>query len=129
MPPTDFGHLHKRLEQGVCVLTLTDAELHGDEANRELQEELVRAVAELESPKVALDFQRVRFIAAAGLRALLQFRRHIRERDGQLLLCGLDSDVADVFYSTHLASDTPSALIPFAMAPDAAAAVAHLRKQ
>lgn len=115
-------------KQGVLVLTFTEPHLQSDELTDALYQEMASATAGVEKPRVALDFRDVKTISAAGLRSMLKLRRHIRERDGQLLLCGLSFEVADVFYTTRLASSTSSSIIPFAVAPDVTAAVAHLSK-
>src|SRR5215831_15608298 len=88
MSSAPLTHLTCRLEQGVHVVTLTTTAIQGDDLAEALLSELVVSVASLASPRVVIDFQRVKTITAAGLRALLNFRRHLREKDGTLLLCG-----------------------------------------
>jgi anti-anti-sigma regulatory factor len=126
MAQPEFKHLKRRVEQGVLVLTLTDVEITSEGVTEDLRLELLAAVGSQESPKVVIDFQRVKLISTTCLRALLSFRRHLREKGGQPLLCNLCTQVAEVLFTTRMISPTPSALIPFAMAPDVSAAVAHL---
>lgn len=121
-------HLTCRLDQGVQVATLTTAEIQGDDMAEALLRELIASVASLTAPRVVIDFRHVKSIAAAGLRSLLNFRRHLREKDGTLLLCGLSDEVAEVFFTTHLVTTTKSSIIPFAMTADVPTAVAHLSK-
>jgi anti-anti-sigma factor len=123
-PP--FKHLKRQVEQGILVLTITAAEIHSEGMTEDLRLELLAAVKGLENPKVVIDFQPVKVISTTCLRALLSFRRHLREKGGQVLLCNLSTQVAEVLYTTRLVSPTSSALIPFAMAPDVATSVAHL---
>jgi anti-anti-sigma regulatory factor len=122
----DFKHLKRRVEQGVLILTLTDAEIVSEGVTEDLRLELLSAVGSEESPKVVIDFQAVKLISTTCLRALLSFRRNVREKGGQPLLCNLGSQVAEVLFTTRIASPSPSALIPFAIAPDIQTAVAHL---
>ena len=126
MARPDFEHLKRRVEQGVLILTLTDAEIVSEGVTEDLRLELLSAVGFEESPKVVIDFHAVKLISTTCLRALLNFRRHVREKGGQPLLCNLGSQVAEVLFTTRIASPSPSALIPFAIAPDIQAAVAHL---
>jgi len=120
-----FKHLKRRVEQGVFVLALTDVEIFSEGATEDLRLELLEAVGSQENPKVVVDFQAVKVISTTCLRALLSFRRHLREKGGQPMLCNLGPQVADVLFTTRMVSPTPSALIPFALAPDVATAVAH----
>jgi anti-anti-sigma factor len=123
-PP--FKHLRSRVEQGVLVLTVTASEIHSEGVTEDLRLELLAAIAGQQNPKVVLDLQPVKLISTTCLRALLSFRRHLREKGGQLLLCNLSTQVAEVLFTTRMVSATSSANIPFAMAPDIATAVAHL---
>jgi anti-anti-sigma factor len=115
-------------DRGVLVLTINAPAVDEEESAGALRQELCAAVANVDSPRVAVNFQPVKFISTACLRALLAFRLQMRQKGGQFLLCGMSEDVADVFYSTHMGSDTASSIIPFALAPDVAAAVAYLAK-
>jgi len=126
MAQPDFKHLKRRVEQGVVILTLTDSEIISEGVTEDLRLELLAAVGSQDSPKVVIDFQAVKLISTTCLRALLSFRRHVREKGGQPLLCNLGPQVAEVLFTTRMASTTPSALIPFAIAPDVPAAVDHL---
>jgi anti-anti-sigma factor len=119
-------HLKSQVQHGVLVLTITDSEILSEGGTEDLRLELLETVKGQENPKVVIDFQPVKVISTTCLRALLSFRRHLREKGGQVLLCNLSTQVAEVLYTTRLVSPTSSALIPFAMAPDVATAVAHL---
>ncbi len=123
-PP--LKHLRSRTEQGILVLTLTDSEIQGEALTEDLRLELLSALGEIANPRVVLDFHPVQRITTVCLRALLNFRRHIRDKCGQLLLCNLAPKVAELLFTTRLASPTPSSLIPFAVAPDVRTAIAHL---
>ncbi len=126
MAQPELKHLKRRVEQGVVVLTLTDPEILSEAATEDLRLELLAAIGSQDSPKVVVDFEAVKLISTTCLRALLSFRRHLRDKGGQPLLCNLCPQVAEVLFTTRMVSPTPSALIPFAMAPDVASAVAHL---
>jgi anti-anti-sigma factor len=126
MAQPEFKHLNCRVEHGVLVLALTDSEILSEGATEDLRLELLAAVASYENPKVVIDFQAVGIISTTCLRALLSFRRELRNRGGQALLCNLTPPVAEVLFTTRMVSPSPSALIPFALAPDIATAIAHL---
>jgi anti-anti-sigma factor len=128
MSASSNHHLMSHTEQGVLVLTLTDAEIRGDDLADEISQELCAAIASLDKPRVAVDFQRVRYMNSAGLRALLTFRRHLREKEGQMLLCGLSDALTETLVATRLATTTKSPIIPFTMVPDVPAAVGQLQQ-
>jgi anti-anti-sigma factor len=128
MTETQSPHLTSHLDRGVLVLTLTEPHVQGDDLCDVIYQELLAAVAGQSPPRAVVDFRQVTTISAAGLRILLNFRRHLRQQGGALILCGLSEAVAEVFFTTNLVSATASTLIPFALAADVAAAVAHLSK-
>jgi anti-anti-sigma factor len=126
MAQPSFQHLKSQVQQGILVLTVTDPEIHSEGVTEDLRLELLKAIADLENPRVVLDLQSVELISTTFLRALLSFRRHVRDKGGQLLLCNLSSQVAEVLLTTRMIGPSSSALIPFAVAPDVVSAVAHL---
>lgn len=128
MSTTKQSLVKRREEQGVLILTIAEQHLQSDEQTSTMFHDLVAACEGREKPKIVIDFQYVKTISAAGLRAMLNFRRYLREHEGSLLLCGLAFEVADVFYTTRLASTSSSTLIPFAMTSDVPAALAHFAK-
>src|SRR5207237_8001193 len=115
-------HLKCQVQNVILVITITAAEIHSEGLTEDLRLELLGAVGSQENPKVVLDFQPVRLISTTCLRALLSFRRHLRDKGGQVLLCNLATPVADVLVRTGLLGPTASALIPFSLAPDLATA-------
>jgi anti-anti-sigma factor len=126
MAQPQFQYLKCQVQNGVLVLTVTASEILSEGRTEDLRLELLAAIGSEENPKVVLDFQPVKLISTTCLRALLSFRRHLRDKGGQVLLCNLATPVAEVLFTTRLVSPTSSGLIPFSMAPDVATAVAHL---
>ena len=121
-----FRLVQSRQEQGILVLTITATEIQGEALTEDLRLELLSALGERDNPRVVLDLQFVQRITTVCFRALLNFRRHVRDKGGQLLLCNLTPQVAELLFTTRLASPTRSSLIPFATAPDVKTAIAHL---
>ncbi len=127
MPATPYRHLTRRIEQGVQVLTLTDAEIRGDSLAEALVQDLTAAALTQQTPRIVIDLQRVKYISSAGLRALLILRRQLREKNGQMVLSGMSQEVAEVLQTTRLGSPVQSAVAPFLMVADVAAAVGQLQ--
>jgi anti-anti-sigma factor len=129
MPQTLPGHLKSRTEQGILILSVTDADLRGDALVRALQRQLLAAVAQAASPpRVVLDLQAVRMLASEAFRPLITLRRKLLEAGGRLVLCRLQPVVAQAFATTRLisASRWPEA---FEVQPDVAAALASLTRE
>ena len=128
MPQTP-PHLRSRTEQGVLILTVTDAELRGDALVRALQRQLLAAVAQAASPpRVVLDLQPVRALASEAFRPLITLRRKLLEAGGRLVLCRLSPVVAQAFQSTRLISSSRTS-DAFEVQPDVAAALASLTRE
>jgi anti-anti-sigma factor len=123
-----YRYLESRIEHGVLVLTVAVPQLQGEELSRAVGEEMQTAADDAALAKVVLDLARVKFLTSLGLQALLHFRRHLRPRGGQLLLCNLSPTVADVLFTTRVASASESDILPFRLAPDVATAVAQLAR-
>ena len=54
-----------------------------------------------------IDFSRLSFISSVGLRVLLVCDKKIRPRDGKIILCGLSTDVQEVFKITEFSTIFP----------------------
>src|SRR5437763_11729792 len=99
-PP--FRHLKSSTDQGVMVLTITDARLDGYALPNDLRHEVLAAVAAPGVSAVILDFQGVEYISSEGLGLLISVRGKLQERGLRLVLCGLSAEVAEVFHICKL---------------------------
>lgn len=59
--------------------------------------QLERALNRALSATIVLDMSRLTYVSSSGLRVLLTARRKARERNGDVVLCGLTQNVRDVF--------------------------------
>ncbi len=114
------------VENGVLVLTLLWPSIEGEDAARQLGREIQEAVARTGATAVVVDLQHTRFVSSAFFWPLLNLRRQLQAKGGRLLICGLTGAVEDVFCTTRMVSTGGAVDAPFQMAPDRAAAVAHL---
>ncbi len=126
MSQTPFQHLETSVEQGTLVLTLRTARIEGERIADALLQEMLAALTAGEAPKVVVDFRHTQYLSSVAIRTLLGFRRRVLELGGQLVLCGLNEVVGDVFYTTRMVSTDPELNAPFVMEPDVAAAIARL---
>ena len=129
MPEPKYRHLTSHTEQGVLVLTFTDAQIRGDEMAEEVRDELLAAVAEAGVDRVVLDLGRVNYISSVAFRPLLQLHAALKDRQGRIVLCNLAEAVSEVLHLTRLVGTGRGSRSPFEEQPDVAAAVASLAPQ
>jgi anti-anti-sigma factor len=123
-----YRYLKVRVEQGVLVLTVTSPQLHSTEFDMidGLRDEMLAAVGEAKASKVVVDLSAVEQLGSASFRPLLSLRRKLHDTKGELLLCGLQPIVRDVFLVTRLIDNAGSAAAPFTAVADLPAALARL---
>ncbi len=129
MVESSFRHLKSRTEQGVLVLTIAEAQLHGDALADSLKQELRAAVAQHQAQNVVLDFQHVQSLSSETFRPLLSLRRHLQEARGRMVLCNLSPPVAKAFQVTRLVSTSRASGTTFETQADVAAAIASLKTE
>lgn len=121
-------HVQARYEDGVLVLTITDARVEGEEVAEALRQEMLAAVEAAGADQLVVDFRHTRYISSAGFRPLIALRRRLQATDGRLVVCGLSPVVGHVFYTTRMVSPDGSSAAVFEMEPTASAAVARLNR-
>ncbi|MCK4570110.1 MAG: STAS domain-containing protein [Bacteroidales bacterium] len=47
--------------------------------------------------KILLDLEKLEYISSSGLRILLMFLKKLKAADGRFMLCGLSSDIREIF--------------------------------
>jgi anti-anti-sigma factor len=114
-------------EEDILVLTILPAQIEGHEIAHRLREELLAAVEGAGVDHVVVDMRHTRYVSSVAFWPLLALRKTLKERDGRLIICGLDGLVGDVFYTTKMVDSTGTTEAPFEMAEDRAAALARLR--
>ncbi len=110
----------------VVVLTLADPQILGDELADALRDQLLAVAIQSQARNVILDFQHVKFLSSAGFRPLLSLHRLLRQQNGKLLLCGLCTEVYEIFEVTRLISTKGVRRAPFEVFPDVRSAIAGL---
>ncbi len=123
-----FRHHSSRLQQGVLVIHIAEARLHGDSLADALNEELLATIAEAATTKVVLDFQEVETMATACLRPILNLRNQLHGKGGHMVLCNLRPLVAEVLTATRLIASAGAGPVPLESAPDVPSAIALLKQ-
>jgi anti-anti-sigma factor len=128
MPDSRYRLLTARVDKGVLVLVITHAQLRSTEFDvvEALRDELLQAVADAKTNKVVVDLSAVEQVGSASFRPLLSLRRKLNESSGQLLLCGMQPDVREVFLVTRLIDADGTLAATFGAAPDVASAIGRI---
>ncbi len=110
----------------VLVARITEAQVMGDTVADALRDNLLALYEQTAATHVVIDMEKVAYLSSAGIRPLLALNRQVREREGRLVLCGLNRDVEGVFVATRLISNNRSTPATFENAPDVPTAIAAL---
>ncbi|MGC9455005.1 MAG: STAS domain-containing protein [Phycisphaerae bacterium] len=94
--------LNVSTEDGVTVVELTHRKILDEINIAQIGEQLNAMVAEADNPKLVLDFAHVSHMSSSALGMLITVHKHIREKDGSLRLCNIQSSIYEVFVITRL---------------------------
>jgi anti-anti-sigma factor len=117
------------VNNGVTVATINEPQLTGDATSEKLRQQLIGLVTEAGARKIAIDLQKVQYMASAAFRPFLSLNRKLQEVKGQMVLCNLSPIVRTIFEQMRLISSNPLYHATFDAQPDVAAAVAFLNQQ
>lgn len=122
--PTDsYRHFTVRSEEGVLILTLTEANLRGYTVANALRRDFLAALQPGQTARVVLDLQNVKSLSSEAVRPLLTLQRRLRDSGGRLVLCNLAPVVSQCLTATRLVGGGTTSLA-FEVAPDLPAAIA-----
>ena len=128
MSEPQFRHVRASTQQGVLVLTVTEPQVRsGDfELVDRLRQEMLDAVGQNRPRKVVVDLSAVEYLGSGGFRPLLSLRKRLQEGGGEMLLCGLGTDVREVLLTSRLINAAGTSDAPFGVSPDLPQAIARL---
>jgi len=91
-----------KTEDGVTIISFnTPTMLAGpglDEVSRSISETIVSQ----EPKSVVVDFSKVKFFSSQTLGILIEMRKKLSERNGEVVICGIDPQLYRVFKITNL---------------------------
>ena len=89
-------------EKGIRIIEFTNSKIL-DEANiAEIGNTLGAIIDENENPKLLLDFSTVDHLSSAALGMLINVNNRVRQKNGQLRLANIKSQILEVFVITKL---------------------------
>jgi anti-anti-sigma factor len=113
----------------VLVARVTESQVMGDTVADALRDQLLALYDQTGAIHAVIDMEQVAYLSSAGIRPLLALNREVHEREGRLILCGLNRGVEEVFIATRLISPTHSVPATFESAPDVSTAIANLYRK
>ncbi len=97
------GHLNVWAEGGgITVVELTDKKILDEVSIGEIGDQLNALAAKGQAPKLVLDFSAVNQLSSSALGMLITLHKRVREKGGQLMLCGIQPSIYEVFVITRL---------------------------
>jgi anti-sigma B factor antagonist len=87
---------------GATVVELTDRRILDEVSINEIGEQLASMVAHAAVPQFVLDFSGVAHMSSSALGMLITLHKRIREKGGELRLCGIQPAIMEVFVITRL---------------------------
>ena len=84
------------------VVELTDRRILDELSINEISDQLTALVAKAPTPKFVLDFSGVGHMSSSALGMLITLHKRLREKGGELRLCGIQPAILEVFAITRL---------------------------
>jgi anti-sigma B factor antagonist len=84
------------------VVELTDRRILDEVSIGEIGDQLFDKVARSDSPQFVVDFSSVAHMSSSALGMLITLHKRIREKGGELRLCGIQPAIQEVFVITRL---------------------------
>jgi len=84
------------------VVELTDRRILDELSINEIGEQISAMIAKSPSPKIVMDFSGVAHMSSSALGMLITLHKRIREKGGELRLCGIQPAILEVFVITRL---------------------------
>jgi anti-sigma B factor antagonist len=89
-------------EGGATVVELTDRRILDEVSIGEIGEQITSMIARSADPKFVLDFSSVAHMSSSALGMLITLHKRLREKGGELRLCGIQPAILEVFVITRL---------------------------
>ena len=98
----ELPRLNVSAQGDVTIVELTDRKILDEISISQIGERLQGLVAKSANPKFILDFSSVGHMSSSALGMLITLHKRIRERGGELRLCGIQPAILEVFVITRL---------------------------
>lgn len=89
-------------EGDVSIVELLDKKILEEESISAISAELFELAAKADEPRIVMDFANVGHMSSSALGMLITLHKRVREKGGQLRLCGIRPSIYEVFEITRL---------------------------
>jgi anti-sigma B factor antagonist len=96
------GRLNITTEGAAILVELADKKILDEVSISQIGEQLNSLVAGSPQPRLVLDFSSVGQMSSSALGMLITLHKRLREKNGQLRLCGIQPAIYEVFVITRL---------------------------
>jgi len=100
--PEKMPRLFVEETERATVVTFSDTEILDSLVVREIQDELLSLVEELERHLLVLDFSDVKMLSSSMLGVLIRVHHRIVAARGRMVLCCIADQILEAFRITHL---------------------------
>ena len=96
------SRLRLSVNGNVTIIELLDRKILDGVNILQIGEQLTALVAQAAQPRFVLDFTNVAHLSSSALGVLITLSKRVREKGGQLRLCGIQPALLEVFTITRL---------------------------
>ena len=89
-------------EKGITRIGFVDRNILDEAAIQQIGDEIAGIIEQAAAPKLLINFDNVEHLSSAALGTLININNQVRNRGGQLRLCGIDPQIYEVFVITKL---------------------------
>ncbi len=100
--PENTSRLSVTARNDITLVELIDRKLLDEMEISQISEQLNALVAGSDGPKLVVDFSAVAQMSSSALGMLITLHKRVREKEGQLRLCGIQPSIYEVFIITRL---------------------------
>lgn len=112
--------IHRSCQEGIVIVSV---EGYLDAHTAPKFEETIQLEIDQGHVRIIVDCEKLTYISSAGLGVFMGFIEEVREKDGDIKICGLEPKVKQIFDILHfetiydILSDIPSTILRFAEVP------------
>lgn len=86
----------------ITIAVCRDMKLNDDLVIQEWGDQLLALLDNNACKKILVNFERVLFMSSSALRVLITLNKKVKDRNCQLILCGIDENIMEAFRITRL---------------------------
>jgi len=89
-------------ENDITRVSFVDRNILEEAVIQQIGDEIIAIIEQAAVPKVLVNFEAVEHLSSAALGMLITINNKVRQRGGQLRLCGINDQIYEIFTMTKL---------------------------